>query len=86
MEENISSDNSKHSAVKSTRAQNREVGYPERGILMPSENYAAELYGQAKSKDDFISFLRFCSEHLEKGETVQAIWHGYQEIAAQISK
>lgn len=37
MEENISSDNSKHSAVKSTRAQNREVGYPERGILMPSE-------------------------------------------------
>ena len=33
MEENISSDNSKHSAVKSTRAQNREVGYPERGIL-----------------------------------------------------
>jgi len=37
MEENISNDNSKHSAVKSTRAQNREVGYPERGILIPSD-------------------------------------------------
>lgn len=86
MEENISSDNNKCNAVKYGCAQNREVGSPERGILMPSENYAAELYGQAESKDDFISFLRFCSEHLEKGETVQAIWHGYQEIAAQISK
>ena len=37
MEENISSDNSKRSAVKYGCAQNREVGSPERGILMPSD-------------------------------------------------
>ena len=37
MEENISSDNSKRSAVKYGCAQNREAGSPERGILMPSE-------------------------------------------------
>lgn len=37
MEENISSDNSRCSAVKYGCAQNREAGSPERGILMPSD-------------------------------------------------
>ena len=37
MEEKVSSDNSRCSAVKYGCAQNREVGSPERGILMPSE-------------------------------------------------
>ena len=43
-----------------------------------------ELYDQADDKQSFISFLRFCSERLDKGETVQAIWNDYQELIAQI--
>ena len=30
-------------------------------------------------KDDYIKFLRFCEEHLRKGEQVQAIWSDYQD-------
>ena len=53
---------------------------------MPSDDSAIKLYDQAKDKDDFISFLRFCSERLGKGETVREVWLGYLEIAAQKSK
>lgn len=32
---------------------------------------------------EFISFLHYCAEHLNKGETVQAIWLDYQELRNQ---
>lgn len=38
------------------------------------------LYGHAIDKQQFVHFIRFCSERLDKGETVQAIWHDYQGI------
>lgn len=31
----------------------------------------------AHEKDDFVDFIRFCAERLNKGETVQAIWIDY---------
>lgn len=53
-----------------------------RGILTQSEDCTleAELYELAENKHDFISFLRFCSERLDRGETVQVIWRDYREI------
>ena len=32
----------------------------------------------AADKKDFIEFLRFCVERLNKGDTVQAIWNDYR--------
>lgn len=55
-----------------------------RDTLMPSENRTpeAELYELAPNKHDFITFLRFCSERLDRGETVRLIWRDYQEIVS----
>ena len=36
-----------------------------------------ELYIKAADKDRFIDFLRFCSERLSKGDSVQAIWRDF---------
>lgn len=39
-----------------------------------------ELYIQASDKEQFIDFLRFCSERLNRGDSVQVIWRDFQEI------
>ena len=31
--------------------------------------------------EDFIAFLRFCSDRLNKDEPVQAIWSAWKELA-----
>lgn len=54
MEENISNDNSKRSEVKLTGAQNREVGYPERGILMPSDDNASALFAMLTEQEQKV--------------------------------
>ena len=33
--------------------------------------------------DDFIEFLRFCADRLNKDEPVQAIWIAWKELTAQ---
>lgn len=33
--------------------------------------------------DDFIKFLRFCADRLNKDEPVQAIWLAWKELTAQ---
>ena len=33
--------------------------------------------------DDFIEFLRFCPDRLNKDEPVQAIWLAWKELTAQ---
>ena len=33
--------------------------------------------------DDFIDFLRFCADRLNKDEPVQAIWLAWKELTAQ---
>ena len=33
--------------------------------------------------DDFIEFLRFCADRLNKDEPVQAIWLAWKELTAQ---
>lgn len=86
MEGRIASDKKKCSAVKLGRAQKNGSAPVEGSTFMPSDDSAIKLYDQAKDKDDFISFLRFCSERLGKGETVREVWLGYLEIAAQKSK
>lgn len=67
--------------LESNCAQSREVGGPERGLLMPSENSSvlSAMFAGADDQDDFIRFLRFCADGLNKGEQVQAIWRGYLE-------
>lgn len=53
MEEKITSDNNKCNAVKSTRAQNREVGYPERGTsAMTGEGIMDEIRALLWKLDD----------------------------------
>ena len=54
----------------------KEAG--EEGLLQ--DGLHTMLYGHAIDKQQFVRFIRFCSERLDKGETVQAIWHDYQEI------
>ena len=34
-----------------------------------------------KDSSDFIVFLHYCAERLNKGEPVQAIWNDYQRRA-----
>ena len=41
------------------------------------------LCKEVKDEDDFIRFLRFCSDRLNKDEPVQAIWSAYQAIKNQ---
>ena len=36
-----------------------------------------------ENRKDFICFLRFCAEHLNKGYSVQEVWRDYQAKAAQ---
>lgn len=46
-----------------------------------------ELYGELRAtyqsiehegkQEDFISFLHYCADRLEKGATVQEIWNDY---------
>ena len=33
--------------------------------------------------DDFIKFLRFCADRLNKDEPVQAIWLAWKELTSQ---
>ena len=54
MGEEITSYNNKCNAVKSTRAQNREVGYPERGILMPSDDNASALFAMLTEQEQKV--------------------------------
>lgn len=35
----------------------------------------------AGCEGNFIAFLRYCSERLKKGDSVQAIWNDYQAKA-----
>lgn len=37
--------------------------------------------GQKPGDEAFIDFLRYCSERLNKGDSVQAIWRDFQERA-----
>lgn len=30
-------------------------------------------------EDEFISFLQYCAERLDRGDSVRAIWNDYQE-------
>ncbi len=32
----------------------------------------------AEDREGFISFLRYCAERLDKGDSVQAIWNDFQ--------
>ena len=41
------------------------------------------LCAEARDLDDFIRFLQFCSEKLNKGGSVQSIWTDWQAIADQ---
>lgn len=41
------------------------------------------LYQGVKDEDDFILFLRFCADRLNRDEPVQAIWSAYQAIKNQ---
>ena len=54
MEEKVSSDNSRCSAVKYGCAQNREVGSPERGILMPSDDNASALFAMLTEQEQKV--------------------------------
>ena len=54
MEENISSGNNKCNAVKYGCAQNREVGSPERGILMPSDDNASALFAMLTEQEQKV--------------------------------
>lgn len=83
MEETFTSRKKENIGVLLEHARNRRGSSPEGSTFMPSENYAVELHEQANDKQEFILFLHFCSERLDKGETVQAIWHDYLEIIAQ---
>lgn len=67
--------------LESNCAQSREAGGPERGLLMPSENGSdlEDLLAKVGNEDNFIHFLRFCADGLNRGEQVQAIWRGYLE-------
>lgn len=39
----------------------------------------AEQARSAQKEEDFLEFIRFCVERLNRGEQVQAIWNDYQE-------
>lgn len=41
------------------------------------------LCERVDNENDFISFLRFCADRLNKDEPVQSIWNAYQEIRNQ---
>ena len=49
-----------------------------------TEHQVSKLASEVKSKEDFMFFLHFCVERLNKDEPVQAIWSEYQ--AANPSK
>ena len=34
-----------------------------------------------EDEEAYVKFLRFCAEHLHKGDQVQAIWSDYQDQA-----
>ena len=42
---------------------------------------ALQSQGQEPGNDAFIDFLRYCSERLNRGDSVQAIWRDFQEKA-----
>ena len=42
-----------------------------------------QLHIDDEPDDDFIEFLRFCADRLNKDEPVQAIWIAWKELTAQ---
>ena len=44
-----------------------------------------QLHIDDEPDDDFIKFLRFCADRLNKDEPVQAIWLAWKELTAQRS-
>lgn len=42
-----------------------------------------QLHIDDEPDDDFIEFLRFCADRLNKDEPVQAIWLAWKELTAQ---
>ena len=42
-----------------------------------------QLHIDDEPDDDFIKFLRFCADRLNKDEPVQAIWLAWKELTAQ---
>ena len=49
-----------------------------------SGSFGELLCGKARDEKDFISFLLFCSERLNKGRPVQEVWSDWLETAGQI--
>lgn len=82
---NIVTSNILDEMVKFECAQNEEHTGPEWSTFMPStdELDCRELENQAHDQDDFILFLQYCVARLDKGETVQAIWHDYRRSAGR---
>lgn len=42
------------------------------------KNRAEKILLKKEQQEDFIAFLQFCSERLNKGYPVQSIWNDYQ--------
>ena len=55
---------------------------PQKDLVKVVGKYEDVLH-YPNNENDFISFLRFCADRLNKDEPVQSIWNAYQEIRNQ---
>lgn len=42
-----------------------------------------ECMAQAEDQEEFLQFLTFCLERIDKDEPTQAIWHDWIQTVAQ---
>lgn len=40
----------------------------------------AALHGETTGESEYLAFIRYCAERLNRGDSVPAIWHDYQEL------
>lgn len=45
----------------------------------------ATLRKKTTRESEYLSFIRYCAERLDRGDSVQAIWHDYQALKQKIS-
>lgn len=51
-------------------------------ILTLNEEQVNKILRELSKHDEFIHFLRFSAEHLNRGDTVQEVWNEYQRSVA----
>lgn len=60
---------------------NLEINMEGQNLVLAGITEIEKDYNKCNNQDEFICFLRFCADRLNKDEPVQAIWNAWKAQA-----